>query len=197
MAHEDLAHDICRESDYLGLGALSICRNMLCKIIGEFMIFRKTRPDRPQSSRHDMASSVNAAPAGSEPSYLGADTIIEGNITCEGEIHIDCELRGTVQAVTCLVDVNGQVQGSISAQYVLVRGRVIGPIMAQQLTISKGGHVEGNVVHQGISIEQGAFLMGSVTQQMNHAIIEPKPIFTEQFTEVDEPAMLPSLPSKE
>ena len=169
--------------------------NWAYKVIGEFMIFRKTRPDRPQSTRHEMASSLNAAPAGSEPSYLGADTIIEGNISCEGEIHIDCELHGTVQAVTCLVDVNGQVQGSISAQYVLVRGRVIGPITAQQLTISKGGHVEGNVVHQGISIEQGAFLMGSVTQQMNNAIVEPKPHFIEP-DEQDEPDILPSLPAK-
>ena len=157
------------------------------------MIFRKTRPDRPQSTRHEMAASLNAAPAGSEPSYLGADTIIEGNISCEGEIHIDCELRGAVQAVTCLVDVNGQVQGSISAQYVLVRGRVIGPITAQQLTISKGGHVEGNVVHQGISIEQGAFLMGSVTQQTTTALVEPAPI----FTEAEELDILPSLPPKE
>lgn len=144
-----------------------------------------------------MAANIVAAPLGAEPSYLGADTIIDGNISCDGEIHIDCELRGTVQAVTCLVDVNGQVHGSISAQYVLVRGRVIGPITAQQLTISKGGHVEGNVVHQGISIEQGAFLMGSVTQQVSHEMVEPKPVFNEQFTEQDEPEILPSLPLKE
>ena len=162
------------------------------------MIFRKARPDRPQSMRHEATANLNTAPMGSEPSYLGADTVIEGNISCEGEIHIDCELRGTVQAVTCLVDVNGQVLGSISAQYVLVRGRVIGPITAQQLTISKGGHVEGNVVHQGISIEQGAFLMGSVTQQMTHAIVEPRPHFIEpdEQNEQEEADTLPSLPAK-
>lgn len=132
-----------------------------------------------------------ATPAG-EPSYLGPDTAFEGNIVCDGEIHIDCELRGTVQAATCLVDTNGHVQGSISAQFVVVRGRVIGPINAQQLTISKGGHVEGNVVHQGISIEQGAFLMGSITQEVGQ--FEAAAIAS--ASELDDADVLPALPSK-
>ena len=128
------------------------------------MIFRKSKspPVRVETGHIPATVAVPTV----EPSYLGADTAFEGNVVCDGEIHIDCELRGTVQAITCLVDTNANVQGSISAQYVVVRGRVIGPITAQQLTISKGAHVEGNVVHQGLSIEQGAFVMGTITQQM-------------------------------
>lgn len=126
------------------------------------MIFRKTKAAPPLVAE---PSTLTPHTPGSDPSYLGPDTAVEGNVTCDGEIHIDCELRGSIQAHTCLVDVNGHVQGAISAQFVVVRGRVVGPITAHQLTIVKGGHVEGDVVHQGLSIEQGAFVMGTITQQ--------------------------------
>jgi cytoskeletal protein CcmA (bactofilin family) len=99
-----------------------------------------------------------------EPSFLAADTVIEGNIVSEGEIHIDGELRGNIQAGTCLVETNGVIQGSISAQYVVVRGRVLGPITAGQVSIAAGGHVEGNVLHQGLSIERGAYMSGNIAQ---------------------------------
>ena len=156
------------------------------------MIFRKNKPtpNRATPSAGLMAQSVV-----SEPSYLGSDIAIEGNIVCAGEIHIDCELRGTVQADTCLVDVNGQVQGAILAQFVVVRGRVIGPITARQLTITKGAHVEGNVVHQGISIEQGAFVMGSITQDMPGPDTQPIAVLPSKIEAEILPA-LPALPLK-
>jgi len=153
------------------------------------MIFRKSKP----SPAHNNVESVAAVSSPAvEPSYLGPDTAFEGNIVCDGEIHIDCEFRGSVQAVTCLVDVNGHVQGSISAQYVVVRGRVIGPITARQLTISKGAHVEGDVMHHGLSIEQGAFVMGTITQEMMRAEAEPQAATRHH----EDPEILPALPGK-
>jgi cytoskeletal protein CcmA (bactofilin family) len=148
------------------------------------MIFRKSKP-APQRVE---STPVTNLPQVAEPSYICRDTTIEGTIISTGEIHIDGALRGSLQAATCLVDSNGHVQGSITAQYVVVRGRVNGPITAQQLTISKGGHVEGNVVHQGISIEQGAFVMGTITQQL----ADDAPL----AVEVKDPEVLPALPGK-
>ena len=69
-----------------------------------------------------------------------------------------------MQAHTCLIDNNGEVHGSVNAQFVVVRGRVLGPITATQVTIQKGAHVEGEVIHEGLSIEHGAYVMGSITQ---------------------------------
>ena len=70
------------------------------------MIFRKSKT-LPQRM-NDSEAFVEPLRA-SEPSYLGPDTAFDGNLVCDGEIHIDCELRGTIQADTCLVDVNGNV----------------------------------------------------------------------------------------
>ena len=152
------------------------------------MMFRKSKP-LPQ--RMNDSEAFVAPLRASEPSYLGPDTAFDGNLVCDGEVHIDCELRGTIQADTCLVDVNGNVQGAISAQFVVVRGRVVGPITARQLTITKGAHVEGNVVHQGISIEQGAFVMGTITQNMMQV-----PEASLEVNDTTEVKILPALPSK-
>jgi cytoskeletal protein CcmA (bactofilin family) len=125
------------------------------------MIFkRKTVERRPApASLGDSPSQVAA-----EPSFIGQDARFQGNIVTQSEIHIDGTVDGSVQAHTCLVDRNGEVNGSISAQFVVVRGRVLGPITATQVTIQKGAHVEGEVMHEGLSIEHGAYVMGTITQ---------------------------------
>ena len=125
------------------------------------MIFKRNKPAPRQEAA---AFEPVVAETATEPSYIGRDTTVEGNISTAGEIHIEGELRGSVRAYTCLIDADGQVNGGVSAQYVVVRGRVLGPITATHVTIQKGAHVEGNVVHEGLSIEHGAFVMGSITQ---------------------------------
>ncbi len=125
------------------------------------MIFKRNKP----APRQEVAAiEPVVAETATEPSYIGRDTTVEGNISTAGEIHIEGELRGSVRAYTCLIDTDGQVNGGVSAQYVVVRGRVLGPITATHVTIQKGAHVEGNVVHEGLSIEHGSFVMGSITQ---------------------------------
>ena len=125
------------------------------------MIFKRNKPAPRQEAA---VFEPVVADSATEPSYIGRDTTVEGNISTAGEIHIEGELRGSVRAYTCLIDSEGQVNGGVSAQYVVVRGRVLGPITATHVTIQKGAHVEGNVVHEGLSIEHGAFVMGSITQ---------------------------------
>jgi cytoskeletal protein CcmA (bactofilin family) len=97
-----------------------------------------------------------------EPSYIARDTSLEGNIICDGEIHIDGAVRGSVRAQTCLIDTHGEVHGEISAQMVYVRGRVMGPVSGTHVHIHAGAHVEGNVTNETISIENGAYVYGSI-----------------------------------
>jgi cytoskeletal protein CcmA (bactofilin family) len=97
-----------------------------------------------------------------EPSYIARDTSFEGNIICDGEIHIDGAVRGSVRAQTCLVDANGEVHGEVTAQVIYVRGRVIGPVNGAHVHIHAGAHVEGNVTNETISIENGAYVYGSI-----------------------------------
>ena len=100
-----------------------------------------------------------------EPSYIARNTEFDGNLVTDGEIHIDGLVTGTVQARTCLVDTQGEVLGGILADSVFIRGRVIGPVSATQVTISAGAHVEGNVAHESISIENGAYVLGNISHR--------------------------------
>jgi cytoskeletal protein CcmA (bactofilin family) len=124
------------------------------------MIFnRKKKRDPGMQASH-------MAPASSDPSFIGRNCVFEGHITCEGEIHIDGTVRGTVQAGMCVVDVAGVIQGTLAGTVIHVRGRVLGPIQGQNVFIHAGAHVEGDVYNDTISIENGAYVYGSIRHNM-------------------------------
>ncbi len=97
-----------------------------------------------------------------EPSYISQDTTLEGNLICDGEIHIDGAIRGSVKAHTCLIEKNGEVHGEVSAENIFIRGRVIGPVNGTHVHIYAGAHVEGNVINETLTIDNGAYLYGSI-----------------------------------
>ena len=101
-------------------------------------------------------------PEANEPSYIGRDMVIEGQMSCEGELHIDGSFRGTVRARVCVVDLHGVVHGELSGEIIHVRGRVIGPIQGSKVYIHAGAHVEGDVFQDSISIENGAYVYGTI-----------------------------------
>jgi cytoskeletal protein CcmA (bactofilin family) len=98
----------------------------------------------------------------SEPSFLGRNCTFEGHIICDGELHIDGTVRGTVQAETCVVDQAGVVNGSVTGNILHIRGRVLGPLQGSSVYIHAGAHVEGDVFNDTISIENGAYVYGSI-----------------------------------
>jgi cytoskeletal protein CcmA (bactofilin family) len=103
-----------------------------------------------------------AEPTAAEPSFIGRNCIFEGHITCDGELHIDGTIRGTVQAGLCVIDEAGVVQGTVSGGIIHVRGRILGPIQGSSIFIHAGAHVEGDVFNDTISIENGAYVYGSI-----------------------------------
>jgi cytoskeletal protein CcmA (bactofilin family) len=116
------------------------------------MFFKKTKKPLPQNNSSD------------EPSYIARDTSFEGNVICDGEIHIDGAVRGSVRAQTCLVEAHGEIHGELVAQHIFIRGRVIGPVTGTHVSIQAGAHVEGNITHETIGIENGAYIYGAMRQ---------------------------------
>ncbi len=115
----------------------------------------------------------SAKAAKSDPSYISRECAIDGHVNCEGEIHIDGVVRGSVNAQTCVIDVAGVVHGEVSGDVIHVQGRVLGPINGRNVYIYQGAHVEGEVLHDTISIENGAYLYGTVRH--NAAPPQPEP----------------------
>jgi cytoskeletal protein CcmA (bactofilin family) len=121
------------------------------------MFFKSKSKKSPTGIRPSPAKSAK-----SEPSFISRECSIDGHLNCEGEIHIDGVVRGSVNAQTCVIDVAGIVHGEVSGDVVHVQGRVLGPIHGRSVYIYQGAHVEGEVLHDTISIENGAYLYGTV-----------------------------------
>src|SRR5215813_13377599 len=94
------------------------------------------------------------------PSIIGEDLMITGNVTSKGEIQVDGEIQGDVHCGSLLLGDKSQVMGSVIAEDVVVRGRVLGSIRGLRVTLQAQSHVEGDIYHQSLAIEQGAYFEG-------------------------------------
>jgi len=94
------------------------------------------------------------------PSIIGEDLTISGNVTSKGEIQVDGEIQGDVHCGSLLLGDKSKVEGSVIAEDVVVRGKVLGSIRGLRVTLQSQSHVEGDIFHQSLAIEQGAYFEG-------------------------------------
>jgi cytoskeletal protein CcmA (bactofilin family) len=110
--------------------------------------------DRPPSYAR------SSSPSKLVPSIIGEDLTITGNVVSKGEIQIDGEIQGDVECGSLLLGDKSQVVGSVVAEDVVVRGRIVGSIRGLRVTLQAQSHVEGDIYHQSLAIEQGAYFEG-------------------------------------
>ncbi|MEM1019529.1 MAG: polymer-forming cytoskeletal protein [Sphingomonadales bacterium] len=108
-------------------------------------------PARTQPSR----------PASNAPSIIGSDVEITGNVSTNGEIQLDGSVEGDVRASSITLGENGALNGTVSADRVIVRGTVDGSINGRVVELHKSAKVSGDVKHETLSIEAGARVDGN------------------------------------
>jgi cytoskeletal protein CcmA (bactofilin family) len=159
-------------------------------------MFFKSKPKKSSTGiRPGPAKSVK-----SDPSFISRECSIDGHLNCEGEIHIDGVVRGSVNAQTCVIDMAGVVHGEVSGDIVHVQGRVLGPIHGRNVYIYQGAHVEGEVLHDTISIENGAYLYGTVRHNAAPPAPQPQPkprTFGSPFDQMPMPENFDPLPREQ
>jgi cytoskeletal protein CcmA (bactofilin family) len=127
------------------------------------MFFRKQKANG--HADHDKASgNDNLAPLPAEATLIARGTRIDGNIASEGEVRVEGQVYGIVDAAICTIAENGRVDGEVSADDVYVHGTVRGPIKARHVHLMAEGTVEGDISCETIAIETGARLSGAVWQ---------------------------------
>ena len=94
------------------------------------------------------------------PTIISSDMRITGNITSEGEVQVDGVVDGDVRGGKISVGASGHIAGAVSADRILVRGRVNGQIRAQVVTLTRSAQVKGDIFHDTLSMESGAKLEG-------------------------------------
>jgi cytoskeletal protein CcmA (bactofilin family) len=140
-------------------------------------------------------------------STIGRDLTITGNVTSKGEIQLDGDVHGDVHCVALVLGENSNVEANVTADDVVIRGRLIGSVRALQVTLQSTSHVEGDLTYQSLASEQGAFFDGksrpsenplstSQTTTEDLTAIEPQPVTRspEKRKEKHEAAFVRSLP---
>jgi cytoskeletal protein CcmA (bactofilin family) len=139
-------------------------------------------------------------------STIGGDLTITGNVTSKGEIQLDGHVHGDVHCVALVLGENSNVEGNVTADDVVIRGRLIGSLRALRVTLQSTSHVEGDLTYQSLAIEQGAFFDGKSHPSENPlskgqttedlTAIEPQPVVQspEKRKKIPEAAFVRSLP---
>ena len=97
-------------------------------------------------------------------SVLARDLVFEGNISGDGELTIDGQVKGDVRVNRLIVGDTGSVEGTVQAENVDVRGRVVGAVNGQQVRLLSTAYVDGDINHEQLAIEVGAYFQGRCLQ---------------------------------
>lgn len=127
-------------------------------------------PDLPTPGGPAAARSASPAPPGARGlSTLSSDLQFEGGITGGGDLQIDGSIKGDVRVGRLIVGETGAVEGNVSADYVEVRGRVVGAISGKQVKLIATAYVDGDITAEQMSIDIGAYFQGRVLQGRREA----------------------------
>jgi cytoskeletal protein CcmA (bactofilin family) len=155
-------------------------------------LFNKTKSPAPQPSRNDTGSSIpplpdlpapgapSAAAAAPRPaapapvaqrglSTLSSDLQFEGGISGSGDLQIDGQIKGDVRVGRLIVGETGAVEGNVSADYIEVRGRIVGGVSGKQVKLIATAYVDGDITAEQLSIDIGAYFQGRVLQGRREA----------------------------
>jgi len=161
-------------------------------------LFNKTKSPAPQSRADtgsaipplpDLPSPGNPAQAttaavrnGAAPvsprglSTLSSELHFEGAISGGGDLQIDGAIKGDVRVGRLIVGETGAVEGAVSADYVEVRGRIVGNVSGKQVKLIATAYVDGDITAEQLSIDIGAYFQGRVLQGRREApAAAPKP----------------------
>ena len=125
-------------------------------------------PDMPAAPRAGGAA-PSAVPTGRGLSTLSSDLVFEGNVSGAGDLQIDGQVKGDVRVGRLIVGETGAVEGNVQADYVEVRGRVVGGVQGKQVKLVATAYVDGDITAEQLSIDVGAFFQGRVAQGQRQA----------------------------
>ncbi|MDB4950872.1 MAG: hypothetical protein JWM27_3521 [Gemmatimonadetes bacterium] len=148
-------------------------------------IFGKKTNDRPGGSvaRDKVASAIRNAEVGSI-SLIGPGMVVVGDVTTEGEIRVEGRIQGTLRAGrSVFIGKEGEIVGDVTAETIVIGGRIRGTLTAERLTLQSTCDIEGEIrTHpHHLSLEEGAQFNGQIRmmdgapQPLPHALPPGEP----------------------
>ncbi len=124
-------------------------------------------PPQPMNGSRPPILGASASVSSGQPSVIGTDLTVTGNLLSKGEIQIEGQVQGDLTAGRVVVGPNAKITGGIVADEVEVQGTVHGSIRGMRVTLKSNSRVEGDVFHQMLAIEQGAYFEGKSRRSEN------------------------------
>ena len=89
-----------------------------------------------------------------------AETHLEGHLVVSGAIELNGRLVGSLCCGRLQVGSDGDVQGDITAEEVVVEGQIIGNVRARVVEVRSSGLIEGDIYHERLTVAAGAVHIG-------------------------------------
>src|SRR6476661_3442841 len=112
----------------------------------------------PARERKDKQMADNS----SEVTIVGAGARLEGNVVSAGNLRIDGQVKGQINADGDVVlSPQSQVEADIRSQNVSVAGRFKGNILVKgKAHLARGGRIDGNITSKTLVVEEGGIFHG-------------------------------------
>jgi len=111
-------------------------------------------------------------PPGRIDSLIGAGTKVAGDVTFEGGLRVDGEIKGNVtsnsgeQHSTLVISEHARIEGEIRVSHLVINGTVIGPLFSSEmLELQAHARVTGDVQYNTIEMHLGAVVQGRLVHQ--------------------------------
>ena len=123
-------------------------------------------PTSPTASPMSTGEFKASAPKAKPPaSLLSADLHITGNLKTSGDIQVEGTVEGDIRAHLLTIGESATIKGEVSADDVIINGRIVGRVRGLKVRLTSTARVEGDIIHKTIAIESGAHFEGSVQRQ--------------------------------
>lgn len=112
----------------------------------------------------------NGRPTVSVDTLIGSHTVIRGDVTFGGGLHIDGQIIGKIDAESAdavvVLSEKGTIEGEIRAPHVVINGIMRGDIVAaERIELAANARVTGNIYYKVLEMAAGAQVNGQIVRQ--------------------------------
>ena len=119
-----------------------------------------------------LSKSTTGAPV---PSIVSENTKLTGNISSDGIVHVDGQVKGDISCEELIIGIKGSVNGAVTAKNLQLYGSLKGKALIDNLFVAKSAKLLGDATHNTIAIEPGAYIDGHCLRQGTAALAAEEP----------------------
>lgn len=116
--------------------------------------------------------------AGPILNIIGAGTVVEGVINCDGDIRIEGHVKGTVKSKAKIVVGNsGSIEGDLFCENADISGKIFGSVEVTEMVFLKSSaYLEGDITTTKFVVEAGAKFNGNCRMGVKEIKPNEKPV---------------------